>query len=221
MPGITISAAYGAGGQTVAHAVAERLNLPVLDRAISTAVAERLQVSEQEAEGGELKRSFTDRFFAGLARMSPEMFSSIGGDGSLTPEQALALDDTVAFRDEAERIMREAMDSGAVVHGRSAACVFADDPSVLKVRIYGDPAACLRQAQELHHVGEDEAKQAQREVDHARAHYMKRLYGRDIEDPSLYTLLVDGTVLRPEQVVEVILSAWSQLAGTASAPVTA
>lgn len=222
MPGITISAAYGAGGQFIAHSVAERLGLPVLDRAINTVIAQRLHVSEDEAQGGELKRSFSDRFFAGLARMSPEMLGEVAADGALSPEQQLMLDDSAAFRDQAESIMRAAMDRGAVVHGRSGACVFLDDPSVLRVRVFGDPAVCRAQAQVLHHVTAEQAEQAQRDVDHARAHYMHRLYGRDIDDRSLYQLVLDGTSLTPAACVEIVLAAWAQVSDArprAAAPV--
>ena len=43
MPGVTISAGYGAGGSVVAPHVARLLGLPLLDRAISSRVAAQLQ----------------------------------------------------------------------------------------------------------------------------------------------------------------------------------
>ena len=61
MPGVTISAGYGAGGSVVAPEVAKRLGLPVLDRAISSRVAALLQVTVPEAEGGEIRRPLVDR----------------------------------------------------------------------------------------------------------------------------------------------------------------
>ena len=45
MPGVTISAGYGAGGSVVAPHVAKLLGLPLLDRAISSRVAAQLRVS--------------------------------------------------------------------------------------------------------------------------------------------------------------------------------
>jgi hypothetical protein len=47
MPGVTISAGYGAGGSVVAPEVAGRLGLPLLDRAISSRIAAQLHVSVQ------------------------------------------------------------------------------------------------------------------------------------------------------------------------------
>ncbi|MGI8781503.1 MAG: cytidylate kinase family protein, partial [Solirubrobacteraceae bacterium] len=46
---ITLSAPYGAGGSQIGPAVAERLGVPFVDRAIPTSVAERLAVPLVEA----------------------------------------------------------------------------------------------------------------------------------------------------------------------------
>ena len=46
MPGITISAGFGAGGSYVAPAVAEALGLQLLDRAISLRIATTMHVSQ-------------------------------------------------------------------------------------------------------------------------------------------------------------------------------
>ena len=46
---IALSAAYGAGGSIIGPALADRLGVPFLDRAIPLAVAERLEVSYDDA----------------------------------------------------------------------------------------------------------------------------------------------------------------------------
>ncbi len=46
---VTLSAPYGAGGSQVGPAVAERLGVPFVDRAIPTEVAERLAVPLRDA----------------------------------------------------------------------------------------------------------------------------------------------------------------------------
>ena len=46
---VTLSAPYGAGGSQVGPEVAERLDVPFVDRAIPTAVAERLAVPLRDA----------------------------------------------------------------------------------------------------------------------------------------------------------------------------
>jgi hypothetical protein len=70
MPGVTISADYGAGGSVVAPAVTSQLGMQLLDRAVSVTVAARLHVSVQEAEAGAAKRRFAGRFLSLLAPLS-------------------------------------------------------------------------------------------------------------------------------------------------------
>ena len=45
------------------------------------------------------------------------------------------------------------------------------------------------------------------EVDRARAHYVRRLYGVDIDDPSFFHLQLDSTALPLDSPVEVELLA--------------
>src|ERR1700750_919153 len=116
MPGVTISASYGAGGSVIAPAVATRLGLPFFDRAISSAVAEKLRVSLAEAEGGEFNRSLADRFLAALA---PLAGGALGAGTDAAPPNAIPPpDDTDLFRTNAEAIMRDAIRDGAVILGR-------------------------------------------------------------------------------------------------------
>jgi len=42
------------------------------------------------------------------------------------------------------------------------------------------------------------------EVDRARAHYVRRLYGVDIDDPSFFHLQLDSTALPLESCVDLI-----------------
>jgi len=70
MPGVTISAGYGAGGSVIAPQVARLLGIPLLDRAISSYVAEQLHVSVPEAESGAIRRSPADRFLTILAPLA-------------------------------------------------------------------------------------------------------------------------------------------------------
>src|ERR1700722_3102332 len=102
MPGVTISAGYGAGGSVVAPAVAERLGVQLLDRAISSAVAAQLNVSQAEAEAGTPHRSLVERLLSFMSPLATDALATNDLDPlTLTDEGA-------AFRKEAERIMRAA-----------------------------------------------------------------------------------------------------------------
>lgn len=207
MPGVTISAGYGAGGSVVAPRLAERLGLPLLDRAISSQVAAQLHVTVEEAECGTVKRSLVERFFGVLAPMAGGVVG-IGTDA--VPDAPLAMDDAAEFRERAEAIMRRTLDdTGAVILGRAGAAALHDRADVLRVRLFGAKDARIAQAARLQHVDEETATQRLPEVDQARAQYVRRLYGRDIDDPLLYHLHVQTTALPLDACVDLIANAYA------------
>lgn len=201
MPAITISASYGAGGSVVAPRVAEALGWPLVDRALSSAVAESLSMPVEEAEQGGAELSSLTRFLLTLAPLAP---------------QPLPVDDTVdaqasRVREETERRLRAAAATGVVVLGRAGACALLDQPGVLRVRLYGGAAARTAQAARLEQVDEAMAAARRETVDRARDAYVRRLYGRSADDPRLYQLQLDGTALTAEAVVEAVVQAFRGL----------
>jgi len=208
MPGVTISAGYGAGGSLVAPRVAEKLGLRLIDRAISSTVALQLEVSVAEVQQGEAHRSMAERFFGALTPMT--------GLGSTPVEPGLA-DDAAEFRDHTERLLRQALADGVVVLGRAGAAAFVNEPDVLRVRLFGAPEARAAQAARVEGVTEEVARQRLPEVDRARAQYVRRLYHADLNDPLLYHLQLDSTVLPLETCAELIAAAYRALPASAGA----
>jgi cytidylate kinase len=209
MPGVTISAGYGAGGSVIARAVADRLGFPLLDRAISSQVAERLQVTVEEAERGELRRSFAERFFGVLAPLAGGV---IGADYEGAPTAATAVEEAELFRARAEEIIRAALPGGAVILGRAGAAALHAEPGVLRVRLFGPVDARIRQAARLQQVDEQTAARRLPEVDAARAHYVRRLYGADIDDSRLFHLQLDSTAVGLDACADAIVAAFRGLA---------
>jgi cytidylate kinase len=211
MPGVTISAGYGTGGSVIAPLVAQSLGLPLLDRAISSEVAAQLHVTVEEAHGGAFKRSLSARFFSVLA---PLAGGALGAGTDAAPPHAVPPpDDADLFREQAEAIMRQALAGGAVILGRGSAAAFRDEPDVLRVRLCGTRPARIAHAARVQNVDPDTAAQRLPEVDHARAQYVRRLYGCDIDDPELFTLQIDSTVLPAHVCAEVIVRAYRALTG--------
>jgi|ERR1700677_18889 cytidylate kinase len=207
MPGVTISAGYGAGGSIIAPEVARQLGLPLLNRAISSRVAAQLRVSVQEAEGGVIRRSMSGRFLAVLAPLAGGVLGA--GTDCAPPEAAVPPpDDAAFFRDQAETIMRNALVTGAVILGRAGGTAFRDEPGVVRVRLFGTAEARIAQAARIEHVDVATARQRLPEVDRARAQYVRRLYGVDIDDPDLYHLQIDSTALPLDACVSLIVAAY-------------
>jgi cytidylate kinase len=212
MPGVTISAGYGAGGSVVAPAVAERLGYRLLDRAISSRVAEQLHVSVTEAEAGALKRSLVERFVGVLAPLAGGVIG-LGDDPANSAP--LPMDDAAEFRRLADAILLDALPRGAVILGRAGAAALRERADVLRVRLFGPDAARVEQAARLEGIDRETAAARLPEVDRARAQYVHRLYGADIDDPSLYHLHIDSTRIPLARCADVIVTAFAALGNTA------
>jgi cytidylate kinase len=202
MPGVTISAGYGAGGSVIAPQVARLLEYPLLDRAISSRVAAQLQVSVQEAEGGAVRRSF-------LELLAPLAAGVLATHADAAPRDLAAPpNETGLFRDQAEAIMRAALASGAVILGRAGAAAFQAEPGVLRVRLFGPEEARIAQAAQIESTDAETARRRLPEVDRARAQYVRRLYRADIDDPNLFHLHIDSTALPLDAVAALIAAAY-------------
>ncbi len=209
MPAVTVSAGYGAGGSVVARRLADHLGYRLLDRAISARIADELHVTTSEAETAKVKRALADRFFGVLAPLAGGV---VGTDLEGRPTPA-PLDDAATFRARAEAILREAAAEGAVVLGRAGAAALSEEPGVYRVRLFGPAGARAAQAARIEGVDEAEARRRLPEVDAARAQYVRRLYGRDIDDPELYHLHLDTTVLSLDAAAELIAAAYDRFLG--------
>jgi cytidylate kinase len=205
MPGVTISAGYGAGGSIIAPTLAQRIGATYLDRAISARVADQLQVSVKEAEGATVNRSLVDRVLKALAPLGDGAFGTVPPN-AFPPEV-----EAERFRDQSEVIMRDALVGGAVILGRAGAAAMRDEPGVLRVRLFGPSAARARAAAIIEGISEADAKHRLPDIDRARAHYVRRLYSADIDDPWLYHLQIDSTAISHEACVDIIAAAYASL----------
>ena len=189
--------------------VARQLGIPLLDRAISSHIAEKLHVSVTEAENGTVRRSLADRFLAVLAPLAEGVRTA--SSDTHAPWTATPSDEAPLFREQAEAVMREALVSGAVILGRAGGAAFLQEADVLRVRLFGPVGARIAQAARIEDVDEDVARQRLREVDGARAQYVRRLYGADIDDPALYHLQIESTVLPLDASAALIVAAYRAL----------
>jgi cytidylate kinase len=209
MPAVTISAGYGTGGSVIAQLVADALGVPMLDRAISADVAAQLHVTVAEAEGASFSRSLTDRFFGLLTPLAGGVLGA--GTDAAPAEAATAPTDADLFRDRAEHIMRDAITGGAVILGRAGGAALRDERGVLRVRLFGPKPARIAHAARAQNIDSTTAEIRLAQVDAARAQYVRRLYGLDIDDPALYHLQIDGTALAETACAELIATAYQGL----------
>lgn len=198
---VTLSATYGAGGSRLGPELAERLGVPFLDRAIPTAVAERLAVPLDEAAVHD--QSTGSLFSRMVLRLAP--LGQAFGAGATTTYDPL---DEDAYRLATEQIIREQAQTGdGVILGRAAALVLADAPHALHVRLDGDRDARVEQAILLRGVDRETAVREQAETDRAREAYVRHFYRCDAGECAHYHLTIDSTALPLDTVLELILRA--------------
>lgn len=201
---ITLSATYGAGGASIGPALARRLDLPFVDRAIPAAVASEIDCSLDEALMHDDRAEHgIGRIFASAARL-PSV--TLGGMDLYTPDLSGRLLDETDFVERTEKVLRETAERrGGVILGRAGAVVLADHPGALHVRLDGPVERRLERART--ETGETDPRALQRRLtdnDRARAAYVKHFYRVDPADPKLYHLVIDPTTLPDSTVVEII-----------------
>jgi Cytidylate kinase-like family len=213
MASVTISASYGARGERIAKAVAARLGLTFLDRAIPLEVARQLQLSQESAESiDERAPTRGERFVTALA--------AAGSVSTAPGVSQLPIQDPDVFRAATEGILTNVADTtGAVILGRAAMVVLGGRDDVLCVRLDGPVDARVAQAVAD---GADAAtaRDSQRDVDGARSQYANFFYRQRQDDPRLYHLISDSTALPVESCVDLIVRAAEARIGSRAASTT-
>jgi cytidylate kinase len=197
-PLVTISASYGAGGSRVGPALAERLGVEFLDRAIPTRVADRLAVPLDDALAHDEALGDAVGRLASTFALLPELAGAMAQAGILAGED---------YRRETERLILEHREQGAVVLGRAGAVILRDEEQALHVRLDGPPERRVRQAMRFEGLGRQDAERLRRDGDRAREAYVRHFYSCDARDPALYHLVIDSTRFATDTVVEIVASA--------------
>ena len=197
---VALSASYGAGGSRVGPALAKRLGVPFLDRAIPFAVSERLDVDihvvdehDERVGGSRLERIM--RGFIG---------QNVGAPVPLASEMTIDED----FRRATEEVLMNMASTGqGVILGRAATIVLRDRPAVLRARLDGPPDRRAAQAARIGNLELRETGDRVKRFDRAQGDYWRRFYSADIRDPALYDIVLDSTRLDLEECVGLLETA--------------
>ncbi|NUR85061.1 MAG: cytidylate kinase-like family protein [Nonomuraea sp.] len=201
---VTISATYGTAGSLIGPAVAERLDVPFVDRAIPSAVAQELGCTLEEALVHDDRAEHgLSRLLSGAMRLPTVTFGGVDmyvpGTLPLAPEE---------FVRRTERMMTDmAREHGGVFLGRAGALVLRDHPGALHVRLDGPIERRVRRTAEFNEVGEREARRIIEDNDRARDAYVRHFYHADAAQSCLYHLTVDSTTIPVESCVELVVTA--------------
>lgn len=186
-PVVTVAAEHGAGGDLVAPRVAEALGVPFLDRALPAHLAAVDEESERPSG-----------LLGNLARAS----SMFAGE----PVERMDVDEGRVRAELAEFLTRASTDGGVVL-GRGGVVLLADGPTALHVLLAGDHEGRVARVAEREGVDRDEANRRVRAHDRARKDYMRRAFGVDAADRTLYHLVVDTVAVGIDASVELVVMA--------------
>jgi cytidylate kinase len=199
-PLVTLAGLYGTGISRIGPLVAERLGVPFLDRGVVAGVAERLQLAQASIETYDPDSERAPR--SGLRRFLDSL------EPPATADSRAATDpDAARLRSATEVFLARATVHGGVVVGRAGMVVLRRVPGVLHVRLDGPRQARLAQAMRLFGFDRRTAEQHQAENDRARLTYVREQYGADPDDPDLYHLRIDSTVLHWDLCADLIVTA--------------
>jgi cytidylate kinase len=79
------------------------------------------------------------------------------------------------------------------------------------VRLFGPAEARVVQAARIEDIDQSAARLRLPEVDRARALYVRRLYAASIDDPDLFDLQIDSTVLPLDACADLVAAAYMAL----------
>jgi cytidylate kinase len=198
---VTVSATYGAGGSVVAPALADRLGVPFLQRATTTAGG----IGADEPCVEPLTQDEADLTPAHwlLALLT----SAMPAGPTQSPLPSSHQHENLRRHCE-EGIRRLAGADAGVILGRGAAVVLGKGRG-FHVRLDGPPGPRVVQGAAIEGISEDQARRNLETADRARDAYVRRLYRADPADPRHYHLVIDSTALSLDTVTEIILTALS------------
>jgi Cytidylate kinase-like family len=197
---VALSAAYGAAGSQIGPGLAQRLDVPFIDRGIALAVAERLDISVADALAHEEPsgKGLLERLLSGFLGADPGAPAPLPSD-TVTPEDF--------HRASQEALLAQAATGRGVILGRGAAAALRNDSRVLRVRLTGPVDRRIEHAMRTRDLDRDTAERTVRALDRTHADYLRQFYDVDILDPSLYHLAIDATAFDVDLCIELIATA--------------
>jgi cytidylate kinase-like protein len=188
----TISAQIGTGGDRIAAELAERADVPLLDR---HTLASHL---EDIGDIDSVERRVCSRLNAvgltlALTTGVPEAYR----------ELRLRHDLPALGR----RLLADVTRQPAVVLAHAAFAALGDHPSAVHVRLRAPFAWRVDAVRREELLDRERAERHVRQDDQLHAAWVRALYHVDLDEPAAFTLVLDASRLAPDRIVELLLAA--------------
>jgi len=199
MRAITISRQYGSGGGEVATRLAQRLRWKLIDHELVAQVAHKLGITPEEAEiHDEHVEGFISRALNALQIAMPVM---------PVPPSATGYDEQIYHETLRQVVETAALEGQVIIVGRTGQAILANRRDVLHVRVIAPLQKRIVYVARREGLDEEQARARIQLKDRDRVRYLQAQYGRDVNDPLLYDLMINTGVLDLESTVDLVLQA--------------
>jgi hypothetical protein len=202
---ICVSHLTGAEGEAVARGVAERLAFRYLDEEIIETAAEWVDLDPSVVGDVERRKSLMTRITESMRGQSLPTRPDASGQsrsGAAALRQMPTDEDLRVLITDA---IREAAQEGdIVIASHAASVVLADRKDALRVLVTASQKTRVGRIAGARNLDARQAEKVLAEEDAARADYLKRFYGIELELPIHYDLVVNTDDLTPELGADLI-----------------
>ena len=192
----TISAQAGTGGEDVAGRLAVAAGVPLLDRKTLAFFAHQLNPRVEDGEELEARVGGT----LNLAALSIAMTT-----GSEDAFREFQLRQTLPELGRA--VLADAAHRPCVILAPAAFAALPDHPFAIHVRLRAPLDWRIRTYQREHLVDRRCAEKARKHDDRVKHAWVKTLYHVDVDDPGLFSIVLDASRMPTDRLVEILLAA--------------
>jgi Cytidylate kinase-like family len=192
----TISAQAGTPGVEVAAGLAPRAEVPLFDRDSLVSI-----VSALSPELGDLD-DLEGRFGGRLNALAPGVAMTYGAPGAF---RELELRRTLPELDR--KVVGEIVRRPAVILAADAALALLDRPGAVHARFWAPEEWRVASYSRSEMVDRARAARDLAHADHVERNWVRALFDVRVDDPALYTVVLDASRLAPDRIVDVLLAA--------------
>lgn len=199
---LSISRQFGAGGKTLGEQVANTLGYQFVDETLLQKVAEEADVSLRWVEG--VEREAGGRLMRFLSTLVPSSFIDrhLGNSGKDFDERRYAAFLTKVI----EELARE---NNVVILGRGSQFILAEHPETVRVLLVAERADRIKFLEEKYNLAPEKAEAMVNREARRRERFLRNFYLGDPNDPSLYHMVLNTSLIpleaAREQICELVL----------------
>jgi cytidylate kinase len=195
MAAITISRQFGAGGRTLGERLCDQFGFHLVDELVIDELARKAKVKGDWLTAIEKEASST------LLGLLSSMVSS--GHFLKTPAAPGEEFERQKYKDFLRRIMSAmANEGGYILLGRGSQFVLRKHPKVFRILLVAEYEDRVKFMVQRYHLSEDEAKKIIKEKENQRAAVATKIFGAEIDDPKLYHIVLNTSLIPFDRAVE-------------------